>query len=91
MTKQEAAETLDKELKCYRLDISTCNTRHCGECEYAVSDYDLHLAIEVAIDILKNGEEDGQKGETSTTKDQAAEQLHSPGETVEGSHPGDGS
>ena len=60
MTKKEAAEILDKELKCYRLDISTCNTRACSECENAVSDYDLHLAIEVALDILKEGEKNGE-------------------------------
>ena len=91
MTKQEAASILEKEVNCFCTDISNCSHKSCLSCESNVEDHDLHEAMRVVIDILKNGEKDGQKGETSTTKDQAAEQLHSPGETVEGSHPGDGS
>lgn len=91
MTKQEAVSMLEKEVNCFCTDISNCSHKSCLSCESNVTDRDLHEAMKVAIDILKNGEKDGQKGETSATKDQAAEQLHSPGETVEGSHPGDGS
>lgn len=117
MTKQEAVSIFEKEIVCYDVGALVCNNDGCdASCEYFVSGIDLHEAMRVAIDILKNGEKDGQivgktlkdvpispildpkykgetdgqKGETSTTKDQAAEQLHSPGETVEGSHPGDG-
>lgn len=60
MTKKEAIEILDKELKCYRIDISACDNRYCEECENAVSVDDIHLAIEVALDILKEGEKDGE-------------------------------
>lgn len=91
MTKQEAVSIFEKEVNCFCTDISNCSHKSCLSCESNVTDHDLHEAMKVAIDILKNGEKDGQKGETSATKDQAAEQLHSPGETVEGSHPGDGS
>ena len=91
MTKQEAVSIFEKEVNCFCTDISNCSHKSCLSCESNVTDHDLHEAMRVVIDILKNGEKDGQKGETSTTKDQAAEQLHSPGETVEGSHPGDGS
>ena len=90
MTKQEAVSIFEKEVNCFCTDISNCSHKSCLSCESNVTDHDLHNAMKVVIDILKNGEKDGQKGETSTTKDQAAEQLHSPGETVEGSHPGDG-
>lgn len=92
MTREEAASILEKDVNCFYTDPSDCYFKgYCANCENNVTDHDLHEAMRVVIDILKNGEEDGQKGETSTTKDQAAEQLHSPGETVEGSHPGDGS
>ena len=91
MTKQEAALIFEKELRCNDVEALVCTNDGCDGCEYFVTDKEIHNAMRVAIDILKNGEKDGQKGETSTTKDQAAEQLHSPGETVEGSHPGDGS
>ena len=91
MTKQEAVSIFEKEVNCFCTDISNCSHKSCLSCESNVTDHDLHEAMRVVIDILKNGEKDGQKGETSTTKDQAAEQLHSPGETVESSHPGDGS
>lgn len=60
ITKKEAIEILDKELKCYMTDISACDNRYCEECENAVSSYDIHLAIEVALDILKEGEKDGK-------------------------------
>ena len=91
MTREEAVLTLEKELNCFYTDVSNCSHKSCSSCEYHVKENNLREAMKVVVDILKNGEEDGQKGETSTTKDQAAEQLHSPGETVEGSHPGDGS
>lgn len=91
MTKEEAVLIFEKEVDCFNAPTHECTKHCCLVCEHYVNDYDLHEAMKVAIDILKNGEEDGQKGETSTTKNQAAEQLHSPGETVEGSHPGDGS
>lgn len=91
MTREEAALIFEKEVNCFYTDPSNCSHKHCRNCESFVEDHDVYEAMRVAIDILKNGEKDGQKGETSTTKDQAAEQLHSPGETVESSHPGDGS
>ena len=86
MTKQEAALIFEKELRCNDVEALVCTSYGCDSCKYFVSNKDLHEAMRVAIDILKNGEKDGQKGETSTTKDQTAEQLHSPGETVDGAY-----
>ena len=91
MTREEALSIFEKELRCNEVEALVCIHDGCTGCEYFVSNKDLNEAMRVVIDILKNGEEDGQKGETSTTKDQAAEQLYSPGETVESSHQGDGS
>lgn len=73
MTKQEAVLIFEKEVNCFCTDPSNCSHKSCFSCDSSVSDYDLHEAMKVAIDILKNGEKDGQKGETSTAKDQTAE------------------
>lgn len=90
MTREEAVLIFEKEVNCFCTDISNCSHKSCLSCESHVNDYDLHEAMKVVIDILKKGETDGQSGEESSAEDQAAEQLYSPGETVEGSHPGDG-
>lgn len=57
MTKKEAAEILEKENVCYHKPIKKCRT--CDGCKYFTTDKELHKAIEVAIDILKEGEKDG--------------------------------
>ncbi len=57
MTKQEAAKIFEKEIVCY----DVCNNDWCDTgCEYFVSCIDLNEAMRVAIDILKEGEKDGE-------------------------------
>ena len=58
MTKQEAAVILEKENICYHRPLEKCGT--CSGCKYFTTDKELHKAIEVTIDILKEGEKDGE-------------------------------
>lgn len=73
MTREVAVSMFEKEVKCFNTPTEQCSDVGCLDCENYVNEYDIHEAMRVAIDILKNGEEDGQKGETSATASQTAE------------------
>lgn len=91
MTREEAASILEKEVNCFYADPSDCYFKgYCANCENNVEDHDLHEAIRVVIDILKEGETDGQSREESSAEDQAVEEFHPSGETMDGSHQRDG-
>ena len=57
MTREAVVSIFEKEVNCFCTDPSNCSFKACLDCESYVEDDDLHEAMRVAVDILKNGEE----------------------------------
>ena len=60
MTKQEAAKILDKARYCGMADNDVCANRTCDDCPLYVDPAEICDAMKMAIDILKEGEKDGE-------------------------------